>query len=227
MRLRQRFPGVDACIRTHLGLARTYDDCGSGLAIASKSEIDRAVVVVQLCHDTPPAIQWSQSTRNSEPLAPGNSPSGAAPAHTWGFAPTHTRGASRTNSRASHSRRSGVWEDMTHLHTAGSRLWDHLLYRPPNAGKGSQDLSHCCRIFGIPGKVLHRFLRHCLCCVTQVIGAKDIAVSENGPAARSWILFGNVHFGGKVDAPTTKMNRKSLIVSSRQSGKPGGLGTCG
>ena len=125
------------------------------------------------------------------------------------------------------SRRSGVWEEMTHLHTAGSRLWDHLLYRPPNAGKGSQDLSHCCRIFGIPGKVLHRFLRHCLCCVTQVIGAKDIAVSENGPAARSWILLGNVRFSGEVDAPTTKMNRKSLIVSSRQSGKPGGLGTCG
>ena len=39
----------------HLTWARTDDDSGSGLAIASKSEIDRDVVVVHIRHDAPPA----------------------------------------------------------------------------------------------------------------------------------------------------------------------------
>lgn len=165
MRLRQRFPGVETRIKTHLCLARTYDDCGSGLAIASKSEIDRAVVVVQLCHDTPPAIQWSQSTRNSEPLAPGNYPAGLRPGTRMGHRPntdvglrpnTHAWGI-QDKLKSIPIRRTSVWEDMTHLHTSGSRHWDHLLNRPPNAGKGSQDLSDCCRIFGFPGRVIQWF----------------------------------------------------------------------
>jgi len=53
-------------MRAHLTLTRTdYDGSGSGLDIASKPEVDRDVVVVQIRHDAPLETHWPQSTRNT------------------------------------------------------------------------------------------------------------------------------------------------------------------
>lgn len=63
----ERFPGM----RAHLPLARTHDDGGSGLAIASKSEIDRDVVVVHIRHDAPPR-PIGRSPRETQTAAPNS-----------------------------------------------------------------------------------------------------------------------------------------------------------